>query len=305
MWPTRAAPALILCYHRVASGVADPYYLCVSPDHFAQHLKVLTQRLDPVTLDDLLRPSRRPRVAITFDDGYADNLLNAVPIARSLGVPITVYVTSGLIDDRDGFWWDRLARLVAHPGEHPVEAEVTIGNETVHVPLGVPEQVNSTIHELQAKLKPRSLEEITHVLDQLADAVGAMPPAAADRPLTTDELGQLADEPGVTIGGHTVVHTLLRGTSRSHQEEAIGRSKHDLETRLKRPVRHFAYPFGGTDSFDETSVEVIRDFGFATATTTLAGSVRATSDPLQLHRRLVMNWNHSRFLVQLVRWGFL
>ena len=59
-----------------------------------------------------LLPSVRPRIVVTFDDGYADNLINALPIAEAKGVPITIFVTSGVLGSRSGFWWDRLGTLL-------------------------------------------------------------------------------------------------------------------------------------------------------------------------------------------------
>ncbi len=111
---------LILCYHRIADPAEDPFGLCVSPDNFSAHLDELLRRREPSTLDDLSAPSRRPRVVVTFDDGYWDNLANALPIAESKGVPITVFVTSGLLGGHTGFWWDRLAALLrSRPPEVP------------------------------------------------------------------------------------------------------------------------------------------------------------------------------------------
>src|SRR5260370_9183677 len=85
---------LILCYHRVAEGVEDPFYLCVRPDNFPAHLEEMSRSREPSTLADVSVPSRRPRVAVTFDDGYRDNLANSLPIADSQGAPLPLFVTS-------------------------------------------------------------------------------------------------------------------------------------------------------------------------------------------------------------------
>ena len=107
MLPLRHRGTLILCYHRVADGVDDPFHLCVSTRNFAAHLEEATRHREPVTLSSLSAPSPRPRVVVTFDDGYVDNLHNVLPIAKDKGVPITVFVTSGMLGDDTGFWWDR------------------------------------------------------------------------------------------------------------------------------------------------------------------------------------------------------
>ena len=105
--------SMILCYHRVAKPDANPFVLCVTPENFASHLDEVVQHGEPSTLDELAMPSRRPRVVVTLDDGYADNLTNALPIAKAKGVPITVFVTSGTLDGKQLFWWDRLGTLLA------------------------------------------------------------------------------------------------------------------------------------------------------------------------------------------------
>ena len=95
----------ILLYHRIAEGVDDPFKLCVTPARFAAQLDEIGRYCDFSTLAQLSLPSLRPRFAVTFDDGYADNLINAVPIAEAKGVPITVFVTSGVLGSHSGFWW--------------------------------------------------------------------------------------------------------------------------------------------------------------------------------------------------------
>ena len=104
--------SVILCYHRVAEGVDDPFRLCVTPANFAVQLDEIARYGEPSTIAELSVPSRRPRVVVTFDDGYADNLTNALPIAKAKAFPITVFVTSGVVGDHRGFWWDRLATLL-------------------------------------------------------------------------------------------------------------------------------------------------------------------------------------------------
>ena len=67
-----------------------------------------------VSIDDIFNfhfsffDSRR-WVCITFDDGYRDNHTLAYPMLKRLGVPFTVYVTTGFIDNLSPMWW--------YPGE--------------------------------------------------------------------------------------------------------------------------------------------------------------------------------------------
>jgi len=78
---------VILCYHRVAQSVDDPFGLCVGFDNFSAHVGELSCVAEASMLDAICEPSRKHRVVVTFDDGHADNLWNALPIARAKGAP--------------------------------------------------------------------------------------------------------------------------------------------------------------------------------------------------------------------------
>ncbi|HEY3941016.1 MAG TPA: polysaccharide deacetylase family protein [Acidimicrobiales bacterium] len=301
------APTVILCYHRVAGGVSDPYRLCVTPEHFAAQVELLGRRASFVTLDEVTVPSRSPRVVLTFDDGYADNLHAAVPIARRAGVPLTVYVATGLVGDTRGFWWDRLAQIVRFdPGDAPAQAALQVGETAFAATIDGPDNALKARADLHRLLRPMAPDRIAAVLVDLAEQLGRPAEAPADaRPLTAGELATLAAEPGVTIGAHTVDHPLLRAQSADRQRETMVASRDALRESLGRDVTHFAYPFGGTDSFDTTTVTLARSVGFSTATTTVPGSVGRSPDPHALRRRLVMDWPAPRFRAQMLRWGIL
>ncbi len=300
------APTVILCYHRVATGVANPYNLCVAPSHFAAHVELLARRATIVTLDDVCTPSRAPRVVLTFDDGYADNLHTAVPIAQGLGAPMTVYITSGMIGDPDGFWWDRLAEITRSVPEDPRAVSLHVGNVTFEAYLDSNDAVLAARRELHRLLRPQPPSQIAEALETLAEQLGRASSAPDDaRALRADELAQLAGARGVTIGAHTVDHALLRAQPSERQHQTMQTSRAELEAALGIDVAHFAYPFGGHDAFDTTTVAHARAIGFTTATTTVPGSVGRTPDPYTLRRRMVMDWAPNRFRAQMLRWGIL
>ena len=120
--PGRAA---VLAYHRVATLDVDPWELAVSPDHFAEQLTIMCTRGTVRRLDELLGDPATARVrdvraqfAITFDDGYVDNLEAALPILTSFDAPMTVFIAPGLLG-RSSYWWDVLSTLVLGSGLEP------------------------------------------------------------------------------------------------------------------------------------------------------------------------------------------
>src|SRR6266487_2262873 len=107
--------ALIISYHRISMVENDFYEVSVSPENFAEHLLELRKRIHPLRLSELvqhLKDGSLPdkSVAITFDDGYADNLYAAKPLLEKYEIPATVFVCTGYVGKE--FWWDELERLV-------------------------------------------------------------------------------------------------------------------------------------------------------------------------------------------------
>ncbi len=294
--------ALILCYHRVAEGVNDPYHICVGPGNFSKHLEEISRKWEPSTLDNVFAPSRLPRVVVTFDDGYSDNLLSALPIAEARGVPITIFITSGIVGHQGGFWWDRLASLLRSRPRDENAIDLTIGGKTVQIELGS-SRPGADLEAVRRHLLPLSAAEIDDALDSVSQRWSAESVPSRDaRPLTDDELRQLSVAQLVTIGAHTVDHVRLRSRPEQEQIDTIVDSKVGLERFLGQSVSHFAYPFGSSEDFDDRTVKAVRSAGFETACTTLPGRVSPSTDPHLLPRRLVMDWGRLRFRAQMQRW---
>ena len=294
--------SVILCYHRVAEGVDDPFRLCVTPANFAVQLDEIARYGEPSTIAELSVPSRRPRVVVTFDDGYADNLTNALPIAKAKAFPITVFVTSGVVGDHRGFWWDRLATLLRSRPSGIREFCLPAGERTVRIALGAP-RTGEDLLSVRQHLLPLPVAEIHRVLDAVSEqwATSADPPPDA-RSLTTSEFVQLAASEVVTIGAHTVDHVRLRGLPPPVQLQTISASRKELERLSGLAISDFAYPYGHVDSFDDRSVEAVRSAGFQAACTTIPGNAGFISDRYRLPRRVVMNWGRLRFRAGLQRW---
>jgi peptidoglycan/xylan/chitin deacetylase (PgdA/CDA1 family) len=101
--------ALILGYHRVADVDKDPLHLFVSLENFAEQMEVIRQIACPISMQGLVsrfQDGDHPRnaVAVTFDDGYADILYQALPILARYDIPATIFLATGYLGRK--FWWD-------------------------------------------------------------------------------------------------------------------------------------------------------------------------------------------------------
>ena len=127
--------ALILGYHRVAHVTRDEYEVCVTPKHFAEQMEMVNKYAYPISLAKLVQylkaGSLPPKsVAVTFDDGYADNLYEAKPILEKYQIPATVFVCTGYVGRE--FWWDELDRLVMSTQADLGALRLQIGRKLVY-----------------------------------------------------------------------------------------------------------------------------------------------------------------------------
>lgn len=124
----------ILLYHAVGTPLAHASYgISIAPELFARHMAALTgcRGATAVPLDAGQSGDSGLRVAVTFDDGYKDNLHVAAPILQRLNLPFAVFVTTGFLDRSGGPYLTRqeLRRLSEIP-------QVTIGSHgATHTPL--------------------------------------------------------------------------------------------------------------------------------------------------------------------------
>ena len=331
--PSGTARALVLLYHRVAAGTLDPWNLSVSPDRFDEQMAVLERETTVVRLPQVVQEvargtmaqqMSRPLVAITFDDGYADNLHDALPLLEKHGLPATVFVCTGPVAEGAEFWWDTLERLLLWPTDLPLSLDIDIQGQACHWDLhdsaGVPERASrehsdwraweppptsrhalyvalwQRLHQLDADDRARVLA----VLQRWAGRAATSQPR--HRALGPAELAALAKSSLVDIGAHTITHPALSGLPAERQRTEITGSRTWLEAVVRRPVASFSYPFGRSVDYSPDTVTAVRQAGFSYACSNIAGMVRSGADPFQLPRLQVKNWDGKEFEWQLRQW---
>jgi peptidoglycan/xylan/chitin deacetylase (PgdA/CDA1 family) len=313
-------------YHHIADVRSDPGTLSVSPQHFAEHLDVLQREARPLRLDQLSknlgRSSVPPRsVVITFDDGYADNLIDAKPLLDRHDTPATVFVTTGAINDRSEFWWDELERLLLLPSALPESLELFIAGKIFRCDIGEAsiyseeaclrfrnwkpweENPPTLRHSLYSSLcriiKPMSDEMQQAVMKDLRHWAGTEESGIqAHRRLTPGEIVSLSRGHLIEVGGHTVTHPILSTLARDRQWDEIQQNKFFLEEILEAPVSSFAYPYG---DYSRETLRIVREAGFDCACSIIRGAVQPDSDLFQLPRLHIWDMGGDEFAAWLRR----
>jgi peptidoglycan/xylan/chitin deacetylase (PgdA/CDA1 family) len=303
---TDEAPVIFL-YHRVVERETDPLGVAVSPENFASQLEVLKATREVVPPAHLLAgdvPSRA--AAVTFDDGYRDNLEHAAPALAAAGIPATLFVATGPVAEGGGFWWDELERILrAAPPDAASSLTLELHGQRRTFRLGSGHEREIARRHLYAWLQPLAPKQIAEALSALRRWAGESGEHRApdrDRAMTPDELRAFADTAGVAIGAHTRSHRSLRHADGETQNAEIAGSRDDLAAWLGKEPTAFSYPFGvpGAD-FDDAVVARVRAAGFSLGVTTTAGYVSG-ADRFKLPRRSVPDvdgrafeeWLHAR-----------
>jgi peptidoglycan/xylan/chitin deacetylase (PgdA/CDA1 family) len=297
----------------------------VSPEHFAEHLSVLEQVATPVRLSDLVQAAAdhvlpRRAVAITFDDGYVDNLYAAKPLLERFEIPATVFVSSGHVDSHTEFWWDELERIIFTPGRLPAELTLSVDQDELtwaYAPERCPSDIRrptAVWHLGEPEISSRQLlyrlmytqlrglpnQTKQSVLSRLRVWSGiGQEVRPSHRTLTTPEVVALADGGLIEVGAHSVSHSALAQVALEGQWYEISGCRTHLEAIVGRPVLSFSYPHG---SRTPTTDRMVREAGYLRACTSRTAMVRAGTDAFSLPRVEMRDEGKVAFARRLQSW---
>jgi peptidoglycan/xylan/chitin deacetylase (PgdA/CDA1 family) len=289
-WRTRNH-GRVLMYHRIVRDDRDGSAMgllggAITLSAFERQLDFLNRYYRVVPLIDLLqrRDATAGCVALTFDDGYADNLWHALPALAARGMCATLFATVGFLDTVGGLWWERLARWI--------EAK---GPETLHL------EDQSFTFDGSYKAQYRAVRDwLAELPEQRRDSLLVEAPAHPDdRFLTADELRSWSAQ-GMSVGAHTLGHPRLSALGRAQQRREMDKTA--LEQVLKEPVDLFAYPFGQRGDFDAVSLEEARAGGYRAAFAAFHGFLDERTSTYAIPR-IRARQDFGRFRLDLVRAG--
>lgn len=313
---------VVLLYHRV-SNAGDTFRLGVTKSHFEQHLDVLTRRATIMRLADLSDPVSRARlprsaVAVTFDDGYADNLHVVKPLLEKAGVPASIFVTTGWLGQE--FWWDALERILLTPPTLPDYLEMVLGGrkQTWHVPSlrtrrrrylpirikvsGPKPAAKSLLHLLHPLLRDLEEEDRARAMAGLERwAGGKRATDMVHRSLTEGEIAELSASQLVAVGGHTVTHRRLASLPAERQRQEIRDNLNRIEEITGRRPDSFAYPYGQPGDQSSDTLAILDGLGVRRACIASPGLINRHTDPLRLPRIWVEDWDGEGFERWLLR----
>ncbi|HQH28058.1 MAG TPA: polysaccharide deacetylase family protein, partial [Oligoflexia bacterium] len=293
---------VILLYHRVANDPVDSQLLAVTPEHFSQQLSCLSEHLRVLALEELLDEVRRgfycpDTAALTFDDGYADNLLNARALLEHHRLPATFFVASGMTGSTREFWWDAFEHLLLLPDVIKERAEINLNGRTLEFKLDNAAARFAAYDQLCGLCRALPPSEAASAARQLYAAAGLPEDGRlSHRALSREQLKQLAASPVSEIGSHTIDHAFLAALPAVEQRRQLVDSKAELERITGQTVRFLSYPWGTPDTFSAETMRIAQETGYEAGIANIQDALRAPVDFFAVPRFLVRNWNGEQFL---------
>jgi peptidoglycan/xylan/chitin deacetylase (PgdA/CDA1 family) len=269
----------ILMLHHVRPERDDAFqpnrFLEVTPQFLEAALGTLRrQGFEMISLDEMHRrflagDFKRRFVCLTFDDGYRDNREFAYPILKREKVPFTIYVPTSFPDRRGDLWWLTLEAVIAASDS----VEVPIDAELQRIPCGTLAEKYAATRVIHGVLRalPNEAQLRATVAEIAARAGIDRADQCAELCMNWQELSELASDPLVTIGAHTVTHLRLRQASKAEARYEMAEGAAQIKAILGTRPAHLSYPFGDPAVAGPREFAIARELGFKTAVTTRPG----------------------------------
>jgi peptidoglycan/xylan/chitin deacetylase (PgdA/CDA1 family) len=285
---------VVLTFHRVVPEkdfmeAHSPPGMMVRSRTFRRLLRYLNKECEvlPLSINITDRESSltRPRVVLTFDDGWKDTSEIAFPLVKEFGLPITVFVCPGLAGKSSPFWpelvfraWRTAAKRESESHKFGEICNGLLPGETFF-PATAPQERAEVLIAYLKELRSAERDGIIRQLSLFGDQSSSVC-RGLEAAMTWEETQSLGRE-GAQIGSHTQHHEILTGLEDEAARREVADSKHSIESQLGKPCETFAYPNGSWSR--EARQLVIRE-GFRQAFVNVPGIWTAGTDPWLIPR---------------------
>lgn len=188
-------------------------------------------------------------VAITFDDGYASNYELGYPVLRELGLPATIFVSTGFLDGTHALWFQEVDLAYQAMGRSEAELARALAELKKLPNIEMRKEVNRIVSSSQTSRK--------------------LP--AVMRPMSWDNARALQQSGLIELGGHTHTHPILARCTLEEQHAEIKTCHHRMTTELGRAPKLFAYTNGGPIDFTADTQSIVAEYKFAASFTMVSG----------------------------------
>ncbi|MBV1911053.1 MAG: polysaccharide deacetylase family protein [Kangiellaceae bacterium] len=216
---------------------------------------------------------------LTFDDGFKDNFKNLYPVLKKYNIPATFYINASVIGTNKSLWFQAVINFFFAIKEQEINIPLTGESYDLSSASKRYQAAFGFMRYLQANHKP---EEFHSVIDEIAGEKCL--PVESDYHMSWEELEILANDPLITIGAHSYNHYPLSFCSEDLSNFEISESITSLEKKLNIKIRHFSYPRGHIEDFNEHHIACLKSNSVISGVSTIRGVNRVGEDMHRLKR---------------------
>ena len=243
---------LIIMYH----GVVRKQNLGLSVNHlslqdFEQQILYFRRNFDIVPVQEMFSRkqsgirSKRKTIAITFDDGYENNYVNAFPVLRKFNIPATIFVVAGAVRDPDyTLWYDKIDLLKSSIDYKQIPTmKISLPADKMEIWKRIRD-----ISALKNFMKTLNTREKEQVLSMLFPTGKGNQFESTDveyrRMLGASQMKEMVASGYIEIGSHSMSHPNLDKLNEANLTFELSESKKELEQAIGSTVQSIAFPDG-------------------------------------------------------------
>lgn len=247
-------------------------------------IKCLSKQYNFISIDEATQQIesnniQKNCIVLTFDDGFEDNYLYLLPVLKEHNIPAVFYINQSVIGTDKSLWFQAIINYFFSIKENQITLEINQTNYDLSTPKKRFRAAFNFMRYLQSNHPP---EVFKSIIDNIAGDSAL--PDLTDKHMSWKDLDQLCNEELITIGAHTVDHYPLTLCNNELASSQICDSVLLLEKRLPIKIKHFSYPRGHHDDFNEFHVKELKKIGIHSAVSTIRGTNTANENLYYLKR---------------------
>jgi len=231
---------------------------------FKKQINYLNRRFTIVSLDDIVdqvksNKLRKDNIALTFDDGYENNYFVAAPYLEELGLPFTIFICPELIQNRKRIPTYYVRSIVKYSHKPSIDISC-LGKK---YKIRNTDEKRSAIEKLTSIIKTSDKRLVDETIQELIQSISVEQRHELDARFNSEELMNWdmvndLDRRNVTIGSHTLDHTIL------HKNQDIKEIDRQMINSKQMIIDHigeckyFSFPNGSFPYICHYSIELSR-----------------------------------------------
>ena len=284
----------IFLFHGVTNqrniGIRNYTRKHIYEEDFDSLILKLSQKGNAISLDDAIESWNNKKTlpkysyAISFDDGFENNLKIALPILEKYRTPSIFYITTKFISENSLSWVDKIEAYIDAAHKQIISFDDFCKDfkiDDYQSKINFMNLVRNFVKNTEGIDADNFAVKLCKLI-KLYKKPTIVP--ILDNKLSWSQLNQMKNNSLVTLGGHSHTHRIMSNLTLRDLQFEVSHSLGLINKNLKLQTHHFSYPEGMKNSFNEQVIKVLKNNGIKICPTAIQGYNSEYSDYFNLKR---------------------